>query len=484
MDSRAICIKHRICAIKYLALIVASFSLALFIGGSTSIAAPIAPKQCSDKIDNDADMKTDYPSDPGCISKNDNSEYPDPAPPPPGADQVAPVTQMVSPANSSTASGTITLSATERDDTGIAYGSFYIDSLPGRPSSNAPCATNTTCTATLTLDTTTLADGTHVVHYQAVDNDNPQLVGSSNTVTFTTSNVVVASPYFYEHFSGVFNTPTWQVNPTPQWVSPGSDGAGQAVRVFDCASPSITQLCQTSGSVSGQYAFVSTISSPTNDVVHAGRVPGSGTTPENGDGRREETWFRFHIRFPSNLYVPTPGTTWLYQWHVDGVTEANAQSLGAPAPGAYSNGLLIFADGATPTTSPRYTTTPGTNPRFMLQTAGGQIDSRISGQGSISATYVRKYTDSVPIVLGHWYNIVMHVVFAPITADPHIQVWIDNTLKWDVVDPTEYTRTNGTFSYGEYNGLMQYRYWANWESSVDFDEYIWGPTSASIGFTP
>ncbi|HLC39869.1 MAG TPA: hypothetical protein VJJ76_03235 [archaeon] len=32
------------------------------------------PLQCRDKIDNDGDTFTDYPSDPGCSSKHDNNE--------------------------------------------------------------------------------------------------------------------------------------------------------------------------------------------------------------------------------------------------------------------------------------------------------------------------------------------------------------------------------------------------------------------------
>lgn len=38
---------------------------------------------CNDKIDNDADGKIDYPADPGCVRKNDTSEFNDEEPPPP-----------------------------------------------------------------------------------------------------------------------------------------------------------------------------------------------------------------------------------------------------------------------------------------------------------------------------------------------------------------------------------------------------------------
>jgi glucose/arabinose dehydrogenase/N-acetylneuraminic acid mutarotase len=44
---------------------------------------PPAP-QCSDSADNDGDGKTDFPADPGCADANDNDETDPPPPPPPG----------------------------------------------------------------------------------------------------------------------------------------------------------------------------------------------------------------------------------------------------------------------------------------------------------------------------------------------------------------------------------------------------------------
>jgi len=50
-----------IISLVLLGLLLASFSMA-------------APKACNDKIDNDGDGYTDYPNDPGCSSRQDNSE--------------------------------------------------------------------------------------------------------------------------------------------------------------------------------------------------------------------------------------------------------------------------------------------------------------------------------------------------------------------------------------------------------------------------
>jgi len=54
-----------------IAMISALLLLGFLIIG---IAMAKAPPQCRDGIDNDGDTKTDYPNDPGCLRRNDNSE--------------------------------------------------------------------------------------------------------------------------------------------------------------------------------------------------------------------------------------------------------------------------------------------------------------------------------------------------------------------------------------------------------------------------
>ncbi|MBN1502196.1 hypothetical protein JW930_01520 [Candidatus Woesearchaeota archaeon] len=51
------------------ALVVAALILAAIV-----VAAPRAKKACSDGFDNDGDSYIDWPADPGCANKNDNSE--------------------------------------------------------------------------------------------------------------------------------------------------------------------------------------------------------------------------------------------------------------------------------------------------------------------------------------------------------------------------------------------------------------------------
>ena len=54
----------------------------------------------------------------------------------------------------------------------------------------------------------------------------------------------------------------------------------------------------------------------------------------------------------------------------------------------------------------------------------------------------------------------------------------------DASTPTEYVRSDGTWSYAASLGLYNYRLWADWPSSVDGEDFIWRPTASSINFNP
>jgi hypothetical protein len=81
-------------------------------------------------------------------------------------------------ATESGSSGTITLSATASDNVGVAKVEFYVDSTLK--------ATDTTSPYSSTLDSTTLANGSHTLVAKAYDAANN--IGTSSTVTFSVSN--------------------------------------------------------------------------------------------------------------------------------------------------------------------------------------------------------------------------------------------------------------------------------------------------------
>ena len=86
-------------------------------------------------------------------------------------------------ASESGSSGTITLSATASDNVGVAKVEFYVD--------NVLKATDTTSPYSATLDSTTLANGSHNLVARAYDAAGN--VGTSSTVAFSISNTVTAT---------------------------------------------------------------------------------------------------------------------------------------------------------------------------------------------------------------------------------------------------------------------------------------------------
>ena len=274
--------------------------------------------------------------------------------------------------------------------------------------------------------------------------------------------------YYAEHFDNSFNSSIFGVvaqSPSSFSWMPGA--LNQAGRITDCAST--TSPCSGSGSDYGQY---NTVWAPAQ-YAHAGFVPGSAADTRYGNGKEEDTWYRFRMHFPST-FKATPGTqNSVFEFHVDEKTVADAQAAGQP--NAYSINLAIASDGNGCSGTPALCTSPGTNPRFYLQVPGGSVSLPASQSAK------RYYMPSNSLVLDHWYDIVLHIFWSPVNG--HVEWWVDGAKQADALTPTEYVRRDGTYSYGEYIQLNNYRYWATWASSVDFDELVWGPTATSVGFS-
>jgi hypothetical protein len=151
--------------------------------------------QCSDSIDNDNDGLTDYPSDPGCSSATDNDEYN-----PPPADTTPPTVSITSPANNQTVSGTITVTATASDDSGIAGVQFLLNgSNLNSEDVSPPYSTQ--------LDTTTLTNGAHTLSAIARDSANNQTTSQAISINVsnaeppsspTNDNIALNSVSYYE----------------------------------------------------------------------------------------------------------------------------------------------------------------------------------------------------------------------------------------------------------------------------------------------
>jgi hypothetical protein len=285
-----------------------------------------------------------------------------------------------------------------------------------------------------------------------------------------------------EHFDGGLSNPSfWYFSPTSYFLSWPSDGTvNQAARVAACAVSSpgncVDGTVAGSSSSYGQLAGIESHVATTQCLdIHAGYSSGDCSTT-TAVGKPEETWYRYKVRFPVG-YKPTPGTqnvTW--ELHVDRGTNVDAN-------GTDGSTMISIAAGGDPSVlcpgTPHFCTTPGTNPHMMLQVAGGLDTNPLYG----SPGQINRFTDPDPLLLGHWYDVVLHFVFSPDPSVGYVQWWVDGVKQVDIHVSTQYQRRNGTLGYGEDIGLYNYRYWANWSSSIDYDELTWGPTAASVGTT-
>jgi hypothetical protein len=93
-------------------------------------------------------------------------------------DTTAPTTSITAPTNNSTVNGTVNITATAADDTGVSKVEFYVDgSLKG---------TDTTSSYAYSWDTTTASNGSHSLVTKAYDSANN--IGTSAAVNVTVNN--------------------------------------------------------------------------------------------------------------------------------------------------------------------------------------------------------------------------------------------------------------------------------------------------------
>jgi hypothetical protein len=155
------------------------------------------------------------------LMKNDTTILPRTQPADGGgtpADTLAPTVEVTAPASGSTLAGTITLSANASDNVGVASVQFLIDGNPlGEADTSSPYSA--------TFDTTTVADGSHVV--TAVARDAANNATTSSGVTITVQNATTTPTTIDEivlHAS---------VNPTlgGGWIPTGDTTAASGARL-------------------------------------------------------------------------------------------------------------------------------------------------------------------------------------------------------------------------------------------------------------
>jgi hypothetical protein len=188
------------------------------------------------------------------------------------------------------------------------------------------------------------------------------------------------------------------------------------------------------------------------NLAHAGYSNG----PVNG----QDTWYRMRIRFPAGgLYQPTTGQlNWLTCWHDDSHTVSYNSS-------AFSICLGVYTD------YPVVTNGVGKNPHLVLRLMGGNTMAPST------------YTCQLPsnsLLYGHWYDQLFHINWNTSSTAGLAEWWVDGANACSVHFPTLYTNPDGSHSYNSF-GLYHYRLKVSWNSRVDYDNVVIGPSRSSVG---
>jgi len=245
--------------------------------------------------------------------------------------------------------------------------------------------------------------------------------------------------------------------------------------------------------------------------AYAGLTP---ATVADTFGADMETWYRVRQMWPSSDHHWMPGLLPLadsFAWHdqqidLDNLTPADG---GPGSPRIRTNGTGTAWGGETVGggyTMP-YVTYEGTVPALTELLIGGPttnydvatVDTTLR-VGTAFGNNAANRTNSIiktpsgvanPLSLDTWYDIVCRRRWSAGTTlnaasswtNGLSQVWVNGTLVVDVDHPTVWWRTtnvHGFFGLGVYC----YHCWASYSRSVVYDAIVWGPSAASIGFTP
>ena len=176
----------------------------------------------------------------------------------------------------------------------------------------------------------------------------------------------------------------------------------------------------------------------------------------------ESTWYRERVRFPSGKYYAVANN-----WNI--ITEWHSAT---PLCGALNSALVVMGSG--PNSSQ-----PATTLKFGFLLRGGQP---ASSSGCSDATQSLSFTAPTTINLDQWYDVVMHFIWKP--SGGQMDFYVDGQLLKSWTNVSTLLTYNGQV---DNPGLGLYNYRQNLinvDSQVEFDQFLWGPTADSVGFTP
>ncbi len=167
----------------------------------------------------------------------------------------------------------------------------------------------------------------------------------------------------------------------------------------------------------------------------------------------QQLWQRFFVYFPPDFRA-TPGDwNWFAEWHNDG-------------------GYRPFVERREITweyANLSWTVRNLRVPRIALRVLGGP-----------SASPKRIWSNAqTRLKLGHWYDILVHVVWSPDPAVGRVDWWLDGKRLLSITTPTLYTRPDGSVSSAAAE-LGYYRLHADYPARVFYDEALLGTIAASV----
>jgi hypothetical protein len=173
----------------------------------------------------------------------------------------------------------------------------------------------------------------------------------------------------------------------------------------------------------------------------------------------QDNWLHFRMMLPVG-YVPTAG-----EWNIFNEFHNNSNYMSF-----YNRGVIGWEY---PELALYVTNYSGDVPHLMYRVRGG-----VDGADNFSGTDA-----SVPaqLQLGHWYDILLHVVWSPSATTGLFEWWLDGTKITSLRRPTLWQRPNGTTDHVELE-LNNYRLHATWNATVYYGKLKVGASQASVAF--
>jgi hypothetical protein len=185
----------------------------------------------------------------------------------------------------------------------------------------------------------------------------------------------------------------------------------------------------------------------------------------------QETWEAWKVRFPSPGFNPNAacggGCPWFTEHHNDGsfLPFYNAGQVTWEYPNLVWG---VITD---------HTVSDGTvKPQIFMRVWGGD-DNTPSQPNKSPEKYV--FTRQ-SLQTNHWYVFKSHVVWSPDATVGYVQWWLDGQLFYSSHTPTLWRHPDGSVSTANFE-IGNYRPHDTTTSTIYFDDFLLGPTEASVG---